>query len=123
MFPVPFRPYLKLCKANRIKENSSGEKDPSEVNKVIVELAQGELRKQDNGEPNPIEYYKKLMNNKLLHKIVYDSNKYAIQSNPSSPLNLNRNELEQLCGTSLPKNCRDRLYKIRPAVDHLKKSF
>ena len=38
------------------------------------------------------------MNNKLLHKIVDDSNKYAIQSNPSSPLNLNRNELEQFCG-------------------------
>ena len=98
IFPVPFRPYLKLCKANKIKENSSGEKDPSEVNKVILELAQGEFRNQDNGELNPIEYYKKFMNNKLLHKIVDESNKYAIQSNPSSPLNLNRNELEQFCG-------------------------
>ena len=60
MFPVPFRPHLKPCKANRIKENLSGEKDPSEVNKVILELAQGEFRNQDNGELNPILFIRSL---------------------------------------------------------------
>ena len=38
------------------------------------------------------------MSNELLDKIVDESNKYPIQSNPSSPLNLTRNELEQFFG-------------------------
>ena len=38
------------------------------------------------------------MNNELLDKIVDESNKYAIQTNLSSPLNLTRNELEQFLG-------------------------
>ena len=145
-------------------------RDPSEVNKVVLEFTQGESRNQDNAEFEPIEFYKRLMNNELLDKIVDESNKYAIQTNPSSPLNLTRNELEQFFGIlyvmslvkmpstrlywstefnydkvasimtvsrfekiknflhcndnlSRPKNCSDRLYKIRPVVDHLKNSF
>ena len=35
------------------------------------------------------------MNNELLDKIMDESNKYAIQTNPSSPLDLTRNVLEQ----------------------------
>ena len=67
-------------------------RDPSEVNKVVLEFTQSEFRNQDNAELDRIEYYNRFMSNELLDKIVDESNKYAIQSNPSSPLNLNRNE-------------------------------
>ena len=54
------------------------------------------------------------MNNELLDKIVDESNKYAIQTNPRSPLNLTRNELEQVFGIlyvmSLVKMPSTRLY-------------
>ena len=73
-------------------------RDPSEVNKVVLEFAQGESRNQDNAEFEPIEFYKRFMNNDLLDKIVDESNKYVIQTNPGSPLNLTRNELEQFFG-------------------------
>ena len=38
------------------------------------------------------------MDNKLLDKIVDESNKEAIKNNPSIPLNLTRNELENFWG-------------------------
>ena len=89
-------------------------RDPSGVNKVVLEFTQGESRNQDNAEFEPIEFYKRLMNNELLDKIVDESNKYAIQTNPSSPLNLTRNELEQFFGIlyvmSLVKMPSTRLY-------------
>ena len=54
------------------------------------------------------------MNNELLDKIRDESNKYTIQTNPSSPLNLTRNELEQFFGIlyamSLVKMPSTRLY-------------
>ena len=145
-------------------------RDPSEVNRVVLEFTQGESRNQDNAEFEPIEFYKRLMNNELLDKIMDESNKYDIQTNLSSPLSLTINELEQFFGIlyvmslvrmpstrlywstefnydkvasimtvsrfekikkflhcndnlSRPKSCSDRLYKIRPVVDHLKNSF
>ena len=89
-------------------------RDPSEVNRVVLEFTQGESRNQDNAEFEPIEFYKRLLNNELLDKIVDESNKYAIQTNPSSPLNLTRNELEQFFGIlyvmSLVKMPSTRLY-------------
>ena len=89
-------------------------RDPSEVNRVVLEFTQGESRNQDNAEFEPIEFYKRLSNNELLDKIVDESNKYAIQTNPSSPLNLTRNELEQFFGIvyvmSLVKMPSTRLY-------------
>ena len=63
-------------------------RDPSEVNRVVLEFTQGESRNQDNAEFEPIEFYKRLLNNELLDKIVDESNKYAIQTNPSIPLNI-----------------------------------
>ncbi|XP_065650717.1 piggyBac transposable element-derived protein 3-like [Hydra vulgaris] len=118
----------------------------------------------------PIEFYKKFPNNSIFELIVEESNRYAIQCNPSSPLNLSCNELEQFIGIlyamslvktpstrlywskefyfekvagtmpvnrfekikkflhcsdnlTRPKNFTDRLYKIRPLVDHLQKQF
>ena len=89
-------------------------KDPSEVNKVVLEFTQGESRNQDNAEFEPIEFYKRLMNNELLDKIMDESNKYDIQTNLSSPLNLTINELEQFFGIlyvmSLVKMPSTRLY-------------
>ena len=89
-------------------------RDPSGVNKVVLEFTQGESRNQDNAEFEPIEFYKRLMNNELLDKIVDESNKYVIQTNPSSPLNYTRNELEQFFGIlyviSLVKMPSTRLY-------------
>ena len=63
-------------------------RDPSEANKVVLEFTQGESRNKDNAEFEPIEYYRRFMNNELLDKIVNKSNKNAIQTN------LTRNELE-----------------------------
>ena len=63
-------------------------RDPSEANKVVLEFTQGESRNKDNAEFEPIEYYRRFMNNELLDKIVNESNKNAIQTN------LTRNELE-----------------------------
>ena len=144
-------------------------RDPSEFNKVVLKFI-FEFRNQDNAELDPMGHYKRFMNNELLDKIADESNKYAIQSNPSSLLNITRNELEQFFGIlyvmslvnmpstrlywssefnydkvasvmtinqfekikkflhcqhnlSRPKNISDRLYKIRPVVDHMKKSF
>ena len=57
-------------------------RDPSDVNKIVLEFTQSESRNQDNAELDPIEYYRRFMSNELLDKIVDESNKYAIQSNP-----------------------------------------
>ena len=73
-------------------------RDPSEVNKVVLEFTQGKSRNKDNAEFEPIEFYKRLKNNELLDNIVDESNKYAMQTNLSSPLNLTRNELGQFFG-------------------------
>ena len=54
----------------------------------MLEFAQGESRNQANAEFEPIEFYKRFINNGLLDKIVDESNKYAIQTNPSIPLNI-----------------------------------
>ena len=89
-------------------------RDPSEVNKVVLEFTQGESRNQDNAEFEPIEFYKRFMNNDLLDKIVDESNKYAIQTNLGSPLNLTSKVLEQFLGIlyvmSLVKMPSTRLY-------------
>ena len=75
-----------------------GKRDPSEVNKVVLEFTQGKSRNKDNAEFEPTEFYKRLKNNELLDNIVDESNKYAMQTNLSSPLNLTRNELGQFFG-------------------------
>ena len=51
-------------------------------------MLEGESRNQANAEFEPIEFYKRFINNGLLDKIVDESNKYAIQTNPSIPLNI-----------------------------------
>ena len=142
-------------------------RDPSEFNKVVLKYI-FEFRNQDNAELDRMGHYKRFMNNEFLDKTANESNKYAIQSNPRSLLNITRNELEQFFGilyvmslVNMPstrlywssefnydkvasvmainrfekikkflhchhnlsrlKNCSDRLYKIRPVVDHMKK--
>ena len=62
----------------------------------------------------PIEFYKKFLNNSIFELIVEESNRYAIQCNPFSPLNLSCNKLEQFIGIlyamSLVKMPSTRLY-------------
>lgn len=72
--------------------------DLSDINKFVLEFGQREFKNQDNAELDPIQYYRRFMNNKLLDKIVDESNKEAIKNNPSIPLNLTRNELENFWG-------------------------
>ena len=144
--------------------------DPDKVEKITLDFETIQSDDEDMKNWEPIEFYKKFLNNSIFELIVEESNRYAIQCNPSSPLNLSCNELEQFIGIlyamslvkmpstrlywskefyfekvagtmpvnrfekikkflhcsdnlTRPKNCTDRLYKIRPLVDHLQKQF
>jgi len=46
-------------------------------------------------ERTPIEYFRDFFDDYLLDYIVEQSNLYAIQKDPTKPLNLDRQELEQ----------------------------
>ena len=121
----------------------------------------------DNYE-TPLEYFKKFISDDILSDICYQTNLYALQKNPSKPLNLNSSELEQWLGVCMQMSVikimntrlhwskyavsdkiplimprkrwediksnlhlvdntvidsNDKLGKIRPLVDHLRKEF
>ena len=144
-------------------------RDPKDVQKLTLDFIPNVVV-QDRASREPIEFYNQFINGDILDIVVEESNKYAIQNNPESPLKLTRTELEQFLGilyaTSLvkmpstrmywskefyfdkvagimtinrferikkclhcndnlarPVNCTDKLFKIRPAVDHLKQKF
>ena len=57
-------------------------RDPSELNKVVLKFTQGESRDKDTAEFEPVEFYKRFMNNELLDRIV-DKSKNACPKNPA----------------------------------------
>lgn len=64
----------------------------------IIELNTGA---KEIPEQTPIQYFKNFFDDDLLNFIVDQSNFYAVQRNPATPLDLTREELEQFLGTVL----------------------
>ncbi|KAL2104215.1 hypothetical protein ACEWY4_001083 [Coilia grayii] len=59
---------------------------------------QGQLATADEIK-SPLQYFREFFSKEILEVIVQESNLYAIQKDPSKPLNLTVNELEQFLGT------------------------
>lgn len=89
-------------------------RDPKDVQRLNLDFIPYDNAVQDVVKCEPIEFYKQIINDEILDIIVEESNKYAIQNNPESPLNLTRTELEQFFGilyaTSLVKMPSTRMY-------------
>ena len=47
---------------------------------------------------SPMEYFRSIVDDELLEKIVYESNLYAVQQDSNKPLCLSKDELEQFLG-------------------------
>ncbi|KAL2098395.1 hypothetical protein ACEWY4_007602 [Coilia grayii] len=59
---------------------------------------QGQLPTADDIK-SPLQYFREFFSKEIIEVIVQESNLYAIQKDPSKPLNLTVNELEQFLGT------------------------